>query len=65
MNEKDKQKMQQLEELKKAIGISAEMSLLFYRAVLKAGATQQEAKVLSQAYIAALIYGNQKASDPE
>lgn len=65
MNEKDKQKMQKMEELKKAIGISAEMSLLFFRAVLKAGASPQEATALTQTYIAALIYGNRKDHNPE
>lgn len=51
---------EQMNELKKAIGITAEMALLFHRAILKAGATSVEARQLSQAYIGALIYGNQK-----
>lgn len=38
-------------ELFNTIGILAEMSLLFYRAVIQAGATEQEAKILTQALI--------------
>lgn len=38
-------------ELFNAIGILAEMSLLFHRAVIQAGATEQEAKILTQALI--------------
>lgn len=38
-------------ELFNAIGILAEMSLLFHRAVIQAGATEEEAKILTQALI--------------
>lgn len=40
-----------LKELLNAIGVLAEMSLLFHRAVIQAGATEQEAKILTQALI--------------
>lgn len=43
-----------------AIGLIAEMSLQFYRALLSAGASTQETAVLTQAYLAAAIYGNRK-----
>jgi len=40
------------------LGAIAEMMLVFYRACLGAKATEQEALKLTQAYIAALTYGN-------
>lgn len=40
-----------------ALGTTAEMALVFYRAALSAGATMEEATRLSQAYIGALIFG--------
>lgn len=48
-----------------AIGVIAEMSLQFYRALLSAGASTQEAAVLTQAYLAATIYGNRKEGNDE
>lgn len=65
MNEKDKSRKQQMEELKKAVGISAEMSLMYFRAVLAAGATPQEASALTQAYIAAMLFGNKREPEEE
>lgn len=40
-----------------AIGATAEMSLLFYRAAKGVGATDGEATRLTQAYIAAMAFG--------
>ena len=55
--------MANLEEMMNAIGITAEMGLCFYRAILKAGATQEEAIRVTQAYIGAMIYGRGKQND--
>lgn len=59
MNEK------QLKEFINAIGAVAEMTLIFYRDVIKAGGTQEEAMRLTQAFIAASIFGknNEKKED--
>lgn len=54
---------ERVEALKSAIGATAEMSLLFYRATIAAGATMEEALKLTQAYLAAMIHGNNK--DPQ
>lgn len=53
----------QVEMLKGAIGATAEMELLFYRATIQVGATMEEALKLTQAYLAAMIHGNNK--DPQ
>ena len=55
MNQKE-----QVEMLKGAIGAMAEMSLIFFRAALDVGATMEEALKLTQAYLAAMIHGNNK-----
>ena len=47
-----------VKELLNALGVIGEMSLAFYRNVLNAGATSDEAFKLTQAFIAANIYGN-------
>lgn len=47
-----------IKELLNAIGVLAETSLNFYRSLAQAGATAEEAKTLTQAYIAAMLYGN-------
>lgn len=47
----------QLKEFINAIGTVAEITLIFYRDVLKAGGTREEALQLAQAFIAASIYG--------
>lgn len=44
-------------------GLIAEMSLLFFRNLIKAGASQNEAVMLSQAYIGAILYGKKKEGD--
>ena len=40
-----------LEQLRNALGVTAEMALMFYRAALGAEATPEEAMKLVQAYI--------------
>lgn len=52
-------------ELLNAIGALAEMSLNFYRALLNAGATKEEAFVLLQSFISATIHGNKEKSDED
>ena len=42
------------------VGATAEMSLIFYRAAIEAEATPAEAIKLTQAYLAALLFGNQQ-----
>ena len=49
-----------VKELLNAIGALAEMSLNFYRAVLNAGATREEACVLLQSFISACIHGKRE-----
>ena len=48
----------QLQEFISAIGSIAETALLFYRSTLAAKATPEEAMRLTQAFIAAIFYGN-------
>ena len=48
-----------MNEFLKAIGILAETSLNFYRNLIDAGATPKEATTLTQAFIAANIFGQQ------
>lgn len=43
-----------------ALGMIAETALVFYRSVLAAKATPEEAIRLTQAFIAATLYGNNK-----
>ena len=47
-----------LKELLNAIGVLAETSLLFYRAVIQAGASEEEVKFLTQALIRASMTDN-------
>lgn len=47
-----------LNDVLNAIGVLAETSLNFYRSLVQAGATEEETKALTQAYIAAMMYGN-------
>lgn len=49
-----------VKELLNAVGAVAEMSLNFYRAVLNAGATKEEAVVLLKSFISAFIYGSKR-----
>ena len=48
---------QQLKEFFTAIGTLAEISLLFYRSVISAKATPEEAMRITQAFIAATLNG--------
>lgn len=52
-------------ELLNAVGALAEMSLNFYRALLNAGATKEEAFVLLQSFISASIHGSKEGSDED
>ena len=54
---------EQIEMMKNSIGAVAEMALIFYRAAIGVGATMEEALKLTQAYLAAMIHGNNK--DPQ
>ena len=58
----DKEK--KLEQLRNALGMTAEMALIFYRAAIGAGATPEEAMKLIQAYIGAVLF-NQNKKPPE
>lgn len=53
----------QVKALTDALGAVAEMSLIFYRDVLAVGATYEEATKLTQAFIAANIYGSGAGKD--
>lgn len=52
-------------ELLNAVGALAEMSLNFYRAVLNAGATKEEAFVLLQSFISATIRGGKEENNED
>ena len=54
-----------VKELLNAVGVLAEMSLNFYRAVLNAGATKEEAFVLLQSFISASIHGSKEESNED
>ena len=54
-----------VKELLNAVGALAEMSLNFYRAVLNAGATREEAFVLLRSFISASIHGNKEESNED
>ena len=54
-----------VKELLNAVDALAEMSLNFYRAVLNAGATREEAFVLLQSFISASIHGNKEESNED
>ena len=49
-----------LEQIRNALGITAEMALMFYRAALGAEATPEEAMKLVQAYIGAVLFNQNK-----
>ena len=55
----------QLKSALNAIGALAEMSLVFYRAVIASGASAQEAKNVLDAYISATIYGRRQKGGTE
>ena len=55
-----------LEQLRNALGMTAEMALIFYRAAIGAGATPEEAMKLIQAYIGAVLFNqNKKPTESE
>lgn len=54
---------EKIKKLVSALGVISEMSLIFYRNALKAGASYEEALKLSQAFIAAYIFGSGAAKD--
>lgn len=59
-------KKEQIEQLRNAMGVTAEMALMFYRAAIGAEATPEEAMKLVQAYIAAVLFNqNKKKPDGE
>ena len=49
-----------MEGLKNAVGVVAEMSLIYFRALQAAGASAEECMKLTQAYISAWVYGNRQ-----
>ena len=53
----------QLKEFMNAIGAVAETTLIFYRSIIKAGGTQEEATRLTQALIAATIFGDKHGQE--
>jgi len=56
---------EQMEQLRNALGITAEMALIFYRSAVGAKATPAEAMKLTQAYIAAIMFNQNKNPDGE
>lgn len=60
----DKNKRPNVEELRQSLGAAAEMALIFMRAALGAGANMEEATRLTQAYIAALLFGRMMQPKP-
>lgn len=55
----------QVEEMRQAIGVTAEMGIIFFRATLGTGATMDETMKLTQAYMAALMFGQRTQQQPE
>lgn len=53
---------QQIQEFINGIGMIAETALLFYRSTLAAKATPEEAMRLTQAFLAALLYGHKNGN---
>lgn len=51
---------EEVERMIQGVGATAEMSLIFYRAAIEAEETPAEAIKLTQAYLAALLFGNQQ-----
>ena len=56
---------EQVEQAIQAVGAMAEMGLTFYRAAVGVGADVLEATRLTQAYFAAMLFGNQQPKPPE
>lgn len=55
----------EIKKLLNALGIAAEASLAFYRAAIGAGATPEEAYVLTKAYLAASMQSDKSEEDGE
>lgn len=55
----------EIKKLLNALGIAAEASLAFYRAAIGAGATPDEAYVLTKAYLAASMQSGKSEEDGE
>lgn len=55
----EEMKSEKLVGLIQAIGATSEMAIVFYRSVLSNGASTEEAVKLTQAFIAAVLYGNE------
>lgn len=55
-----KKNLEQVEQTIQAVGAMAEMGLTFYRAAVGVGADVAEATRLTQAYFAAMLFGNQQ-----
>lgn len=51
---------EEFDKLRRGIGVTAEMALIFMRAAIDAGATKEEATKLTQAFISAITYGKPK-----
>ena len=60
----EKSKNNPIQDLLNVMGAVAEMSLVFYRSVIGAGATSDEAFRITQAYIGAALYGNTTQNQP-
>jgi len=59
-----KRNKEQVKQMVQAVGAMAEMGLIFYRAAIDAGADNAEAIRLTQAYLSALLFGNQQNQKP-
>lgn len=57
----------EIEEFRKSVGVQAEMTLIYFRAILGAGGTMEEAMRLTQAYVAGMFFGRpqQGEKNPE
>lgn len=53
----------ELQELITALGVVAEASLIFMRIAITAGASREEAMMLTQSFIAAHIFRNKNAQE--
>lgn len=54
-----------MEELINAVGVLAEMALLFYKATINAGATEEQANALTTAFLRASLQKNGKNREEE
>lgn len=61
----EKSKNEQVRDLINGLGAMAEMILIFYRDIILAGATPDEAYRITQAFISAALFGNSGQKNPE